>query len=173
MTAVDKRLPDLTIQKKDAATGEVVPNTVFEIQGVRTGYHKEVVTGNDGTVTLTGIPVDYYDVTEKNVPAPYVVSNEPTQTVWLGAGEHPTLVFSNLQEPKLSIMKIDAETSAPIAGVVFSVQPERTGNTRRRLRPEATVSPKLPSPRLTLSPRTMCGQSPSAPGRNSSSCLKT
>ena len=61
-------------------------------------------------------------MTEKNVPAPYVVSNEPTQTVWLGAGEHPTLVFSNLQEPKLSIMKIDAETSAPIAGVVFSVQ---------------------------------------------------
>ena len=122
VTAVDKRLPDLTIQKKDAATGEVVPNTVFELNGVRTGYHKEVVTGNDGTVTLTGIPVDYYDVTEKNVPAPYVVSNEPTQTVWLGAGEHPTLVFSNLQEPKLSIMKIDAETSTPIAGVVFSVQ---------------------------------------------------
>ena len=70
VTAVDKRLPDLTIQKKDAATGEVVPNTVFEIQGVRTGYHKEVVTGKDGTVTLTGIPVDYYDVTEKNVPGP-------------------------------------------------------------------------------------------------------
>ena len=109
VTAVDKRLPDLTIQKKDAATGATVPNTVFEIQGVRTGYHKEVVTGNDGTATLTGIPVDYYNVTEKNVPAPYVVSDEPTQTVWLGAGEHPTLVFSNLQEPKLSIMKIDAE----------------------------------------------------------------
>ena len=61
-------------------------------------------------------------MTEKNVPAPYVVSDEPTQTIWLGPGEQRTLVFSNLEEPKLSIMKIDAETSTPIAGVVFAVQ---------------------------------------------------
>ena len=44
VTAVDKRLPDLTIQKKDAASGEVVPNTVFELNGVRTGYHKSPLT---------------------------------------------------------------------------------------------------------------------------------
>ncbi|MBP5718462.1 MAG: hypothetical protein J6X53_05725, partial [Abditibacteriota bacterium] len=98
------------------------PNTTFEIVGIHSGYQQEVTTGVDGTATLTGIPVDYYEVTEKNVPAPYTLSPERTQTVWLGAGEHPTLVFNNLEEPQLSILKIDAETSAPIPGVVFNVQ---------------------------------------------------
>ena len=97
VTATDKKLPNLTIQKKDAATGEAVPNTTFEIVGIHSGYQQDVTTGADGTATLTGIPVDYYEVTEKNVPAPYTLSPERTQTVWLGAGEHPTLVFNNLE----------------------------------------------------------------------------
>ena len=39
---------------------------------------------------IVGImPVDSYEVTEKSVPDPWVVSDEPTQTIWLGAGDPP------------------------------------------------------------------------------------
>ena len=58
VTAVDQRLPNLTILKQDGQTKEVIPGTTFEIKGVHHGYHQDVVTGEDGTATLTGIPVD-------------------------------------------------------------------------------------------------------------------
>ena len=78
VTAVDKRLPDLTIFKRDEQTGDGIPGTHFEIKGIQHGYHQDVVTGPNGKATLTGIPVDSYTVTEISVPDPYVVSSTPT-----------------------------------------------------------------------------------------------
>ena len=84
VTAVDQMLPTLTILKRDGQTKEVVPGAVFEVKGIHHGYHMDVTTGPDGTATLTGLPVDSYEVTEISVPDPYVVAAEPTQTIWLG-----------------------------------------------------------------------------------------
>ena len=50
------------------------PGAVFEITGIHYGYHMDVTTGPDGTATLTGLPVDSYEVTEISVPDPYVVA---------------------------------------------------------------------------------------------------
>ena len=55
VTAADKKLPNLTILKRDAKTGDVIPNTNFEIKGIHYGFHDDITTGPDGTVTLTGI----------------------------------------------------------------------------------------------------------------------
>ena len=107
VTAVDKKLPNLTILKRDAKTGDVIPNTNFEIKGIHYGYHNDVTTGLDGKAVLTGIPVDSYEVTEKSVPDPYVVSDEPTQTIWLEAGDNKELIFDNLEQPTLKISKIE------------------------------------------------------------------
>lgn len=65
---MDKRLPDLTIFKRDEQTGDGIPGTHFEIKGIQHGYHQDVVTGPNGKATLTGIPVDSYTVTEISVP---------------------------------------------------------------------------------------------------------
>lgn len=67
VTASDKKLPGLTILKRDAKTGDVIPNTNFEIRGIHYGYHNDVTTGANGKAVLTGIPVDSYEVTEKSV----------------------------------------------------------------------------------------------------------
>ena len=56
VTAADKKLPNLTILKRDAKTGDVIPNTNFEIRGIHYGYHNDVTTGPDGKAVLTGIP---------------------------------------------------------------------------------------------------------------------
>ena len=79
VTAVNHKLPNLTILKRDGQTGDVVSGAVFEVKGIHHGYHTDVTTGPDGTATLTGLPVDSYEVTEKSVPDPYVVA----------AGAHP------------------------------------------------------------------------------------
>lgn len=99
VTAVDQMLPTLTILKRDGQTGEVVPGAVFEITGIHYGYQMDVTTGPDGTATLTGLPVDSYEVTEISVPDPYVVAAEPTQTIWLGPGDDRQLIFDIFGRP--------------------------------------------------------------------------
>ena len=122
VTAADKKLPNLTILKRDAKTGDVIPNTNFEIKGIHYGFHDDITTGPDGTVTLTGIPVDSYEVTEISVPDPYVVSDEPTQTIWLEAGDSKQLIFDNQKQPLLKISKVEKGTGEKIPGTVFLLE---------------------------------------------------
>ena len=122
VTAADQKLPSLSILKRDAQTKEVIPGTVFEIKGIHYGYHNDVTTGPDGRAVLSNIPVDSYEVTEKSVPDPYVVGDEPTQTIWLGAGDSKELVFDNLKQPVLKISKVEQGTNTPIPGTVFTVE---------------------------------------------------
>ena len=123
VTAADKKLPDLTILKRDKQTDEVIPGTVFEVKGIHKGYQEDVTTGANGKVTLTGLPVDSYEVTEKSVPDPYIIGDEPTQTIWLGPGDDKQLVFDNLKQPELTIAKVDAvDSTTPIPGTVFTIE---------------------------------------------------
>ncbi len=122
VTAADKKLPNLTILKRDAQTKEVIPGTVFEIKGIHYGYHNDVTTGPDGRAVLSNIPVDSYEVIEKSVPDPYVVGDEPMQTIYLGPGENRELIFDNLKQPLLTIAKIDADTNDIIPGTVFTIE---------------------------------------------------
>lgn len=96
---------------------------MFEVRGIHHGYHMDVTTGQDGTATLTGLPVDSYEVTEISVPDPYVVAAEPTQTIWLGPGDTQQLIFDNLKQPELTIAKVDAaDSTTPIPGTVFRIE---------------------------------------------------
>ena len=122
VTAADQKLPSLTILKRDAQTKEVIPGTVFEIKGIHYGYHNDVTTGPDGRAVLSNIPVDSYEVVEKSVPDPYVVGEEPMQTIYLGLGENRELIFDNLKQPVLKISKVEQRTNTPIPGTVFTVE---------------------------------------------------
>ena len=122
VTAADKKLPSLSILKRDAQTKEVIPGTVFEIKGIHYGYHNDVTTGADGKAVLSNIPVDSYEVIEKSVPDPYVVGDEPMQTVYLGPGEDRELIFDNRKQPLLTIAKMDADTNDIIPGTVFTIE---------------------------------------------------
>ena len=124
VTAADKRLPNLTILKRDAQTGDVIPDTHFEVRGIHYGYHNDVTTGPDGRAVLTGLPVDSYEVTEKSVPAPWVVSDEPTQTIWLEGGDNKELIFDNLKQPLLKIAKVEKGTNPAvyIPNTVFLIE---------------------------------------------------
>ena len=120
VTATDQDLPQLTLLKRDEQSKKPIPGTTFEIRGIHFGYHNDVTTGADGTVTLT-LPVDSYEVTESSVPEPYVISDEPTQTIWLGPGDEQELIFENLKKPYLTLSKTEVGTDTPIPDTVFSV----------------------------------------------------
>ena len=121
--AADKKLPSLSILKRDEQTKDVIPGTVFEVKGIHSGYHTDVTTGEDGRATLSHIPVDSYELTEKSVPDPYVVGDEPIQTVYLGPGEERELIFDNLKQPLLTIAKVDAaDSTTPIPGTTFTIE---------------------------------------------------
>ena len=120
VTATDEDLPQLTLLKRDEQSKEPIPDTTFEIRGIHFGYHNDVTTGLDGTVTLT-VPVDSYEVTETSVAEPYVISDEPTQTIWLGPGDEQELIFENLKKPYLTLSKTEVGTGTPIPDTVFSI----------------------------------------------------
>ena len=122
VTAKDQKLPNLTIKKLDKQNKLPVAGTVFEIKGIHYGYHQDVTTDTSGKAVLTAIPVDSYEVTEKSVPKPYVLDETNTQTIYLGPGDDQQLVFENLKQPQLTISKIDADDSSPVAGTVFTVE---------------------------------------------------
>ena len=122
VTAKDQKLPNLTIQKLDKQNKLPVAGTVFEIKGIHYRYHQDVTTDASGKAVLTAIPVDSYEVTEKSVPDPYVLDETNTQTIYLGPGDDQQLVFENLKQPQLTISKIDADDSSPVAGTVFTVE---------------------------------------------------
>ncbi|MEY8388507.1 SpaA isopeptide-forming pilin-related protein [Oscillospiraceae bacterium 38-13] len=114
VSAADKKLPNLTILKRDSQTGDVIPNTHFEIRGIHYGYHTDVTTGPDGKAVLTAIPSDSYEVTEESVPDPWVVGDEPTQTIWLEAGDDKQLIFDNMKQPLLKIAKVEKGTDPAV-----------------------------------------------------------
>lgn len=124
VTAVDQKLPSLTIWKRDGSDEDtVIPGTVFEVKGIHSGFHTDVTTGEDGKAVLTALPVDSIVVTEKSVPEPYVVGDEPTQTIWLGPGDEKELIFTNEKQPLLTIAKSDADDpTIKIPGTVFLVE---------------------------------------------------
>ena len=124
VTAKDQRLPNLTIWKRDGSDEDtIIPGTVFEVKGIHSGFHTDVTTGEDGKAVLTALPVDSFEVTEKSVPAPYVIGEEPTQTIWLGPGDEKELIFTNEKQPLLTLAKSDADDpTVKIPGTVFLVE---------------------------------------------------
>nr|WP_325258894.1 SpaA isopeptide-forming pilin-related protein [uncultured Oscillibacter sp.] len=113
----------LTITKRDTETGEPVPNTSFHIRGVNLGYENDVVTGADGTATLSDMPSGCYEVEETDVPAPYILDTNNRKTVWIDATKDQDVVvdFVNSTRPGLRLLKIDQQTGAPLSGVLFRV----------------------------------------------------
>ena len=112
--------PNLTVVKRDADTGEPVPDTVFLVEAADGHSVDEIKTGADGTATLENLLPGVYEVTEKSVPVPYLL-DAPSQMVTLYPNRNHTVYFENHKKPTLTIQKVDSITGSPIQGVKFQV----------------------------------------------------
>ena len=112
--------PNLTVVKRDADTGEPVPDTVFLVEAADGHSVDEIKTGADGTATLENLLPGVYEIAEKSVPAPYLL-DAPSQLVTLYPNRDHTVYFENHKKPTLTIQKVDSITGSPIQGAKFQV----------------------------------------------------
>ena len=78
LVVYNEPLCSLTLTKKDAVTGKPVPNTEFTLKDGDGNILGRYTTGQDGTVTVTGlIPNSTVVVVESRVPSNYVLDPTP------------------------------------------------------------------------------------------------
>ena len=120
ITLENQKRPNLIIYKKDADTGESVPNTVFQVKAADGHSVNEVKTGVDGKGVLENLLPGIYEISEKSVPSAYLKDAEP-QTVTLYPNKDRVVTFENHKKPTLTVNKVDSITGSPIKGAKFEV----------------------------------------------------
>ena len=121
VVAENYALPDMKIIKRDAMSGKPIAGTVFSIKSVTGNFSTSVITGTDGSATLSSIPADVYVVREESVPEPYIVSNTK-QTVALRPGQTSEVTFVDYEKPGLEVIKKNIANGEPIEGVTYRIE---------------------------------------------------
>ena len=118
-----------TIKKVDATNPNLaLPGARFLVQNANGTFSQEVVTGSDGTVTLTNLEASTYSVTELDPPDNYQIDNAGPQYVVLpsATGETTaTVTFTDtpIRTGEGSIRKVDADDPTKgLAGAVIKIE---------------------------------------------------
>ena len=118
VTKMNHHKRSLTITKRDAESGDPIPNTSFHVHGVNLGYENDVVTGADGKAVLESMPSGCYEITETDVPKPYILDSNNRKTVWIDAEKDKDVAvdFVNSKLPGVRLLKLDGQTGKPKIG---------------------------------------------------------
>ncbi len=116
------RKPSLVVVKYDPQSGKYLAGATFRIAKLEDGSrYLDRVTDTLGRITLTDMEPGIYSVQEIAAPGGYVRSDTEYH-VELFPGKTSQLVVDNQRKPDLQIIKTDAITGAPVAGVTFTVR---------------------------------------------------
>ena len=116
----NQKRPNLTVYKRDADTGEPVANTIFLVKAADGHSVNEIKTGTDGKAVLENLLPGVYEISEKSVPAPWLMDAKP-QLVTLYPNRDRTVHFENHKAPTIEIIKEDSITHDRLANVRFQV----------------------------------------------------
>ena len=134
VTKMNHHKRTLTISKRDAESGDPIPNTSFHIRGINVAYENDVVTGADGKVVLDSMPSGCYEIEETAVPSPWLLDANNRKTVWIDAKQDKDIVvdFVNSTRPGIRLLKLDGQTGKPVAGATFLIEEVNGGFSDRR-----------------------------------------
>jgi 5-hydroxyisourate hydrolase-like protein (transthyretin family) len=114
--------PTLTIIKLDELTNEPLAGASFRLWKTEgETWSETLVTDADGKITWTDLDPGIYSVQEIDEPYGYF-PDASRKEILLEGGDNKQLEFFNRPRPVLTILKRDAVTGEPIAGVKFKVQ---------------------------------------------------
>ena len=116
------RMPSFRLVKLDSFSGEGLAGATFRIAKIEDGTHYlDRVTNTNGEINISDLEPGVYSVIEMDAPEGYV-KDKREYHVELFPGQTSELVVSNDRMPNLEILKTDAITGKPVAGVTFTVK---------------------------------------------------
>ncbi len=118
----DTKKPSIKILKYDAYNKKYLAGATFRIAKIEDGSnYLDRVTDTNGCIEIADLEPGVYSVKEVNAPSGYVL-NTTEYHVELFGGKESQLVVINEEMPSLKIIKTDALTGKPLAGVGFLVK---------------------------------------------------
>jgi len=116
------RMPSFRLVKLDSFSGTGLAGATFRIAKIEDGTHYlDRVTDTNGEINISDLEPGVYSVVEMDAPEGYVKDHREYH-VELFPGQTSELVVSNDRMPNLEILKTDAITGKPVAGVTFTVK---------------------------------------------------
>lgn len=110
----------LTINKVNADTGAALSGVTYRLFGASGNKVADVTTGADGRAVFSDLPLGSYSYQEISAPEGYVVdSTRYTATISTSALHITEQRTNALAKGSIEILKVDAETRQPLAGVVY------------------------------------------------------
>lgn len=120
ITLTNEKRPNLIIHKRDADSGQPIPNTVYLVKGADGHSIAEVKTDENGVAVVENLLPGVVEVIEKSVPEPYLLAKE-SQMVTLYPNRDRDVYFENYKRPTIEIIKENEVTHDRIANVPFQV----------------------------------------------------
>lgn len=110
----------LTINKVDADTGAALSGVTYRLFDASGNKVADVTTGADGRAVFSDLPLGSYSYQEISAPEGYVVDSTRYTATISASALHITEQRTNaLAKGSIEILKVDAETRQPLAGVVY------------------------------------------------------
>ena len=118
---------ELIVKKVDSTnSNKGLAGARFKVTSENGSYSKEVVTGADGTASLSGLNASTYAIVELEAPEGYEIDNAGPQYVTLPNGGNKTVTVTFADTPTItsegSIRKVDADDPTKgLAGAVIKI----------------------------------------------------
>lgn len=110
----------LTINKVDADTGAALSGVTYRLFDASGNKVADMTTGADGRAVFSDLPLGSYSYQEISAPEGYVVDSTRYTVTISTSSLHITEQRTNaLAKGSIEILKVDAETRQPLAGVVY------------------------------------------------------
>ena len=110
----------LTINKVDADTGAALSGVTYRLFDASGNKVADMTTGADGRAVFSDLPLGSYSYQEISAPEGYVVDSTRYTVTISTSALHITEQRTNaLAKGSIEILKVNAETRQPLAGVVY------------------------------------------------------